>query len=666
MWGPHAYLPRVHRLSLIPALLFSTAFLPAQDPGFELSRLASPERAQREAAEAELRSLDDTAQLRRLLTASQEQVPELQLRLVRALGANPRLLPALLESMLGAETATRTAAKAVLRAHVQRFKSPPPRDPDALYPLPIEPVDVRGVRDLIDLVDRCALGAVHSLPLLLDPRLARPTSLARRPLELEGCWLLRELLPNTRQQGGMLSPLQLLLCPEASLVIGTSDELDFSGFVVRCAEQLRHEDASVRTRAALELGRAELGSFGSGFESLVQNGSDEEKRLAQLYFAARRGRGHRRAADSGLASGWLEELRRAWSDPLRRSERLWLGHALRSLLREAESSLPEWFQAGTPWSEDPVRLALLAEVPGELGVEALEARLLAEGPGRVALLRRLRWASSPLSMSQAAALWARLHQPELGDHEFAATLHLLEARAVAGLPSAEQLRPDELYRARYERGTALAGYLRRRPFSERERALRWLANAEELRPGDLGLLQVRRDWRRPPGMPVQANESLGRILLALGHGEGPRLRPRTRQVREAVLEQYQLLSRLLPGAEGLPRIEDEGLRARFRRALGRALVRLRLAIATPPDRKRLGPWLVELLSNLQTRDIGQAAAALALRERSTLRVELALRLRGSDPALLRLIPELLRLGAQRPGELARCPLPPEDPLLQCP
>ena len=543
--------------------------------------------------------------------------------------------------------------------------------PDALYPLPIEPVDLRGIRDLIDLIDRCALGGVHSLPILLDPRLAGPVSLARRPLELDGCWLLRELLPNTRQQGGALSPLQLKLCPEASLVIGASDGLEFSGFVVRCVELLGHEDPGVRGRAALELGRAELGSFVRGFDALLGEGTEEQQRLARLFFAARRGRGHRRAADAALGRAWLRDLRAYGSEPLRRSERIWIGQGLRTLLLEAGEKLPEWFTFGATWSEDPVRLALLSELPGELGAKELEKRLLAETPGRVALLRRLRWVSAPLDAEQIAALWQRLQKPDVPIAEYAATLSLLAARAESGLIDKVELRKDALYRGSFERGAALAEYLRQRPLSERERALTWLAGAEQIRPGDLGLLELRRGWHRPPGTPLRLEgfagaTATGSVLLALAHGQGPKFRPRTRRIRESVLESYTRLGRWLPGGEGLPEGLDENLRPRLVEALGRALARLRLAIANPPDRKRLGPWLVELLSDLQTRDIGRAAAALALRERSTLRVELALRLRGGDPGLLRLVPELLRLGAQRPSERARCPLPPEDPLLRAP
>ncbi|PIE22514.1 MAG: hypothetical protein CSA62_12330 [Planctomycetota bacterium] len=668
-----AYRTFVHPLPFLPLLLLLLVGpLFAQQPPFELRRLSSPEQAERQAAAAELRRIEDPAQLRPLLRAAARELPDLRLRLRRALGANPKLLPGLFASLLASEEDAdiRDSARAVLRAHVQRFKAAAPRDPDALYPLPIEAVDLRGIRDLIDLVDRCALGGRSAIPILLDPRLAKAGSLARRPLELEGCLLLREVLPVAQRPGRLPSPLALKICAEACLLTPAHEPAEFSAFVCRLVEQLQHDEQSVRSRAALELGRAELRSFTLAGEWLLRHKSEELRRLARLFFAARRARGHRRPADAALGRDWLMDLRQAWTQPSRRSERLWLGYALRSLLCQASGDLPDWFRQGDrPWTEDPVKLALLAELPGKEFGDQLESRLLLDAPGRAALLRCLRWSGGELSRQQIAALWKRLERPDLSLAEYKATLSLLAARGPAGFAGAQDPRPKLLYRGSFDRGVALARYLRRRPVAEREQALALVAEAQELAPGDLGLLQLCREWRRPVQSPVaeaaasRSGSRAGGILLALAYGEGPRLQPRTRLARLAILENYERLAQLLPGREQSLKIEDPALRRLFQRALGRALTRLRIAIVSPPDRKELGPWLLELLSNLQTREIGLAAAGLAMREYTSLRVELSMRLSLAAPELHNLLPILRRRRTQRPGETARCPLPPGDPLL---
>jgi hypothetical protein len=402
----------------------------------------------------------------------------------------------------------------------------------------------------------------------------------------------------------------------------------------------------------------------------------EWARLARLALAARRVRGHRWSKDHELAADWLRDLRVVWDVELRASERLWLGFALRSLLADAETEWPEWFVAGEPWFRDPLRLALIAELRDARGEAELLAELPRQAPARRAALRRLRFGQTKLPAALLAELEAGVLSGKIPDAELGASLELLQLRG-RPIRSWDALTggglPVAAFGESVERGEAFAATLLREGLPGWRLGLRSLAKAKSLTPGHLGLLSVMSSGALADQLVVELNRlevsPFGQALLDLGLSELSHLRQRNQVLRDFLLGAHQRLAELQASANPVVAGEFAKLRARLGaarvdRVLGRAQARVRMALPVPPDRKRVGVWIAEMLSDVQTREIGFGAALLALRERATLRVELTLRLRNADRQLRQVLPELLRAGLARLGDPALCPLDPGDPLLR--
>ena len=130
-----------------------------------LSRLASSNANERDAAEKELGRREPGPWLDSLIEAASGAAPELRKRLVRGLGSGRGLIGALASRFRRAEEPREITLLAdAFSAHYQRHAAAGPMDPESMQVLPVRTRDVRAVRWMIGAVDQCQIAGVLPLP----------------------------------------------------------------------------------------------------------------------------------------------------------------------------------------------------------------------------------------------------------------------------------------------------------------------------------------------------------------------------------------------------------------------------------------------------------------------------------------------------------------------
>lgn len=635
-----------------------------------LARLAAERVETRKSAARALSALGPGPWLETALGMSASLKPDARRELDEVLGSKPALLEPLARALLDEPKKARAAARA-LRRHLLLHIPPSPRNPDRDV-FPRVPLDLRNVRNLLDLCDRLLVSGWFTLPFLIHPGLDQKGSWARSAVQgPPGAPLLRELLPPFGGPGGPQwdRPITRVWAEGFLLTGGQSG----GSFADAFPENLRvllagSKKASIADRAAINLGCLDLVSMRPFLQRLAESGDALGDR-ASLALAVTFLRGF--DAPDGFAVRLMPVYRASASPPREESSsrRLLVGTALRRLVQRESSPLPSWLGKERPWQEDAVAELFAGIAPGALSAEFSRA-LLEEDPSarvRASLMLSLSRAPGMLCTELRRAVRDRvLEDPwpddDEGNRVLEAALRLLEARGGTWLPAEQQKLGDGSLGTSHERGTVWARALGRAGAEGRRIALGTLLQADALHPSHVGLLAFAREgalggmrkWLEIRGL---AGTEHGRTLLDLLIGSIGPLRLRTEQERRAALACFGRLHALLARAKHAWMFD----------AIGAALGRLLLALPQGPDNRSAAAWIVSWLLDPNTRRGGLAAARTCLADRESLLGdidgELGKLKRLDRTRAVRLSTELRPLANARPASLGWAPVDPMDPLL---
>ena len=604
---------------------------------------------------------------------------EVRARFLAALGRNRALLPRLVSEFAKGEDPSEMLSSCLI-ASFEANRLPTPTDASAVEVLPSTPLDLQGIRNLVDCWDRMLVSGNFGLPWILDPRLDREGTAGRQSLEgISGAYTLRELLPPTQRSGwpdrpGQQGALVTRIVPEGVFVTAIDGPDRMAGLFLACLREYLTGDADSGERASICLAALDLPGMGDIFVEDLQ-GPRHKRALLGLMGEWHRGRSHLPPAKLGpeLLKLFREDAR--W--------RYLTGACLRELLMD-KGDLASWY--GKPadrWKEHGLDALLFAGLRCPSMATWLEQHLLEvladdapKDPVRTAsLLDALGHLDGPLSKPVQEVLIRRVLHTGLGMGPvvLAQALDLLEQRGGDWLPS-DPLSSVALGASR-EEGRLWArqlGQMGQRGWQvrietllaaqEASSALFELASA----PAPAGAAPEAFTWSlasrckpgtTPAGIRVEVG-SEGPFLLDLAFHL---LRPDPGEARQRWAAAYESFGRLLLESARSPIDSNQDLA----RAMGKSLGRLLLALPRGPDGKRAGKWLGGWLAEPRTRQMGLAAGILCLRKREHLIRDIDASMTSGLPPLeaVMLRRRLLLASRGRPAELGQVPVDPMDPLL---
>jgi hypothetical protein len=607
---------------------------------------------------------------------------EVRQRFLAALGKNRALFPRLVrEYAKGDGRSAWLASCLVASFHANRL--PTPIDPTGVEVLPSTPLDLHGMRSLVDCWDRMLVAGDFGLPWILDPRLDREGAAGRQSLDvLSGAYTIRELLPPIELAGWPTRPgeqrgLVTRIRPEGIFVTAANGPTEMADFFLACLDSYLGADSQAGERASLCLAALDLPGVGVLFVEDVAEIKNPRRKRALLGLVGEWHRGRSPLPAEKIGPELLK---------LYRGDQRWsyvTGCCLRELLMH-KGALASWY--GEPqqrWSEDPLDALLLAglRVPslGPWLEEQLLAVLADDAPMNkirtASLLDALARLEGPLPGKLREVLARRvLHTGlRMGEVVLAQALDLLSRRGGDWLPRAA-LSISAVGDSRAE-GRLWAQQLAKMGQRGWWVCIETLVAAQSVNaallelasaPAPIGDPPAACNWtilgqlekgRTPVGLQVPAG-SEAVFLMDVGfhllRSDGGRGRNRWKPATDCFDRlQGQIVKRTV----------DQNVE--LAQAMGSSLGRLLLKLPRGPQGKRAGQWLGGWLADSRTREMGLSASIVCLRKREHLLGDIDASMTNGLPPLeaVMLRRRVVLASRGRPAELGQDPVDPTDPLL---